>query len=900
MNKRFDQLTVDELRKTMLEQRAIFDNVTVGILFSRNRQVVACNALCAETLGYQEQELIGLEGIRLYPSDLAYRLMAKQAGPILAAGLSFHDEIEYRRKDGSTFWARTSAKAIDPQHPQDGTIWIIADITEERSVRNELEHTTHELQAVFETSLAGIAVMSSEQIQRCNRRFAELLGVASAAELYQRSLRSFFPTDFDYEITRSAYIASLQQGHEYQQDVKLHRQNGSPFWARISARAFDTLQPELGAVWMIEDITDSRQANQRVRAALAEQELIFNNAAVGMVFVRNRIVSRCNRKFEELFGYAEGELVGNSMLMLYPTLREYDADGTTSFEILQRGETVVSERPLRRKNGTLVWIRATGQRTDAPGPGLDVIWIFEDITLRQQAEDALQKVHDELEQRVIARTSELNHTNSQLQAEIYERMQAEQRIWHIAHHDALTGLPNRSLLLDRLDQALALATRSKHKVAIMFLDLDRFKSINDTLGHHVGDLLLKHVAERLRESVRAVDTVSRLGGDEFVVILHEIQTIEDACRVASKILDALATAVALDGHTLYATPSIGISLYPDDGAEAYQLMKNADTAMYHAKENGRNTYQTFTLQMRDETDRMFTLEQRLRHALDENQFVLHYQPLIDQQTNQICGLEALLRWQDPEQGLLQPDEFIPVAEEIGLILPLGAWVLHEACRQNVAWQKEGLPAVRISINLSARQFRQKGLVAMVTDALAQSGMPAHLLELEITESSLMHDADETLSKLQQLTDMGVHLTIDDFGTGYSSLSYLKKFAVGRLKIDRSFVHDLCQDADDAAIVSTIIAMANHLGLNTLAEGVETTDQLQTLLDYGCTQFQGHLFSQALPAASIAPLLLSPLKPIISKPAPRKASRSADNTKSKTSSTGKTGTTTARRRKTSTT
>lgn len=854
MNKRFDQMTVyDELRKTMLEQRAIFDNVTVGVLFSRNRTVVACNTLCAATLGYPEDELIGLSGMALYPSEEAYRLMARKAVPILAAGQPFHDEIEYRRKDGTTFWARTSAKAIDPQHPANGTIWIIADITEERRVREELGQKTHELEAVFETSFVGIAVLREEHILRCNQHYAELTGCA-VDEVIGQSMRALYPNETEYLASQTDFHASLQHGNEHQLERRLCRQDGSQFWARLSARAFDPVRPDEGAVWMIEDITDRKNADERVRTALAEQQLIFNNAAVGMAFVRNRIVSRCNRKFEELFGYAEGELINNSILILYPTLRDYDEDGLAVNERLQRGETATSERVMRRKDGSLIWLRATGHRANTPGPGLDVIWIYEDVTERHQAEDALLRAHDELEQRVIERTSELARTNTQLQEEIYERLQAEQRIWHLAHHDALTGLPNRSLLLDRLDQALTQSARSQHRVAIMFLDLDRFKSINDTLGHHVGDMLLKHVAERLRESVRAVDTVSRLGGDEFVVVLHEIQTTEDAVMVAEKILSTLATAVTIEGHVLYATPSIGISIYPDDGSEAYALMKNADTAMYHAKENGRNTFQLFTAQMNDETNRIFTLEQRLRHALEQKHFVLYYQPLLDHSNGSVCGMEALVRWNDPEHGMISPQEFIPVAEEIGLILPLGEWILREACRQNMAWQKQGLPALRISVNLSARQFRQKGLISMVRSILEETGMSAELLELEITESSLMHDADETLIKLRQLTDMGITLAIDDFGTGYSSLSYLKKFSVSRLKIDRDFVRDLCDDQDDAAIVSTIVAMASHLGLHTMAEGVETDAQLQALLNAGCKQFQGNLFSQPLPAAEAASLL----------------------------------------------
>ena len=719
-----------------------------------------------------------------------------------------------------------------------------------------LTQTTHELEAVFETSFIGIAVLREQQILRCNHRYAQLLGY-TPDELIGQSVQQLYPCQADGEEAAASFLVDVQRGNEHQREEHLRRKDGSLIWAHLSARAFDQSQPEQGSVWMLEDITDRKSSDERVRAALAEQELIFNNAAVGMMFVRNRIVSRCNRKFGEIFGYADGELVGNSTLVLYPTLRDYDEDGLQFYERLSAGETVVGERRLRRKDTSLIWIRSTGHKTDAQGGGLDVIWIYEDVTERHQAEEALVRAHDELEQRVVERTTQLATTNEQLQGEIHERLQAEQRIWHVAHHDALTGLPNRSLLLDRLDQALTKAARAKHRVAIMFLDLDRFKSVNDTLGHHVGDMLLKHVAERLRESVRAVDTVSRLGGDEFVVVLHEIQEPEDAKMVAEKILAALATPALIEGHTLYATPSIGIAIYPDDGEEAYALMKNADTAMYHAKENGRNTFHFFTTQMNDETNRIFSLEQRLRHALEENQFVLHYQPLVDYHRGAICGIEALLRWNDPEGGLIMPKEFVPIAEEIGLILPLGEWALREACQQNKKWQEMGYPALPVTVNLSARQFRQKGLVESIGAILQDTGMVPELLELEITESSLMHDADDTLLKLRQLTDMGITLAIDDFGTGYSSLAYLKKFSVHKLKIDQGFVRDLCHDKDDAAIVSTIIGMATHLGLRTIAEGVETEEQLQMLLGFGCSQFQGYLFSHPLPASEAALIFQPP-------------------------------------------
>lgn len=847
---RIDQLSGDELRKILLEQQAILDNATVGILFSRNRVMVSCNALGAEMFGYAPDEMIGLPGAALYPSAAAYAELGRSAGPTLAAGLALHTEIEYCRKDGSVFWARVSAKAVDPLHTQDGTIWILENIDEERAMRGALEQSIRELGAIFETAMIGISVVRDRKIARCNRRMDELFGYAPG-EMTGKSTRLWYLSDEDYEGIGASAYPDMMRNNVHQREQEFRRKDGTTFWGRLSASAFDLHNPMAGHVTMIEDITDSKLNEERLRKAFEEQELIFNNAAVGMMFVRNRIVRRCNRKFEELFGYAEGELVGNSTLVLYPTVRDYDDDGVRDYEMLQRGETVIGERRVRRRDGSLFWVRTTCRKTDVPGLGLDVIWIFEDVTQRHQAEDALVRAHDELERRVIERTTELATTNEQLQGEIFERMQAEQRIWHMAHHDALTGLPNRSLLHDRLDQALTQAGRSNQRLAVMFLDLDRFKNVNDTLGHHIGDQLLKHVAERLREVVRAVDTVSRLGGDEFVVVLHEIQSPDDALMVAEKIIAALAKAAVVEGHTLHATPSIGISVYPDDGDEAYALMKNADTAMYQAKANGRNTFQFFMANMNEKAQQFFGIEQRLRNALDQEQFLLYYQPQIDHRLQAVCGMEALVRWQDPAHGLIQPGDFIPVAEETGLILQLGEWVLREACRQNGVWQSQGYPALPVSVNLSPRQFRQKGLVDTIRGILEETGQAPELLELEITESTLMHDADETLDKLRQLAEMGIKLAIDDFGTGYSSLAYLKRFPVHKLKIDQGFIRDLGNDGDDAVIVAAIIVLAHSLGLDVMAEGVETTDQLATLINYGCHQFQGYHFSRPLPPSEAA-------------------------------------------------
>ncbi|HWU84616.1 MAG TPA: EAL domain-containing protein, partial [Rhodocyclaceae bacterium] len=832
----------------------ILDNATVGILFTRNRTLVRSNALCARMFRYALDDFIGLPGRAIYPDDAIYESLGEEIGPILARGDAYRGEIEMRRRDGSLFWCKVSAKAVDPDNPHEGTIWIMEDVSDERMVQDALNQSTAELVSIFESALIGIAVVRYGHVFRCNGRFEELLGRCGES-VVGSSVRVLFPSDADFADARQTFRMALHTGSTCRQERLLRRDNGQAFWARISGRAFDPLQVEAGSLWLIEDITEQKHAAVRVQQALDEQNMIFDNAAVGIMFLRNRVVQRCNSKLAEISGYAMDNLIGQSARIFYFNEDEYLAHMQAFAAEIQGGGVYVGEIRTRHASGRPLWVRLTGRRADdGNSEDADIVWIVEDVTERRQAQEALAQAHELLEQRVVERTAELAEANVQLQEEVFERIRAEQRIWHIAHHDALTGLPNRALLHDRLDQLLAQAERNGNRVAVMFVDLDRFKRINDTLGHDVGDELLKSVASRLSGVVRAADTVSRLGGDEFVIVLPDVGAPEDAERVAEKVVEALAPAIAIQGHELRATPSIGISLYPDDGTDAYTLMKNADTAMYHAKGEGRNNYQFFAARMNEKAVRFFNLEQRLRAALEAQQFALHYQPVIDHQTRTVCGLEALLRWRDPVAGMIPPGEFIPVAEETGMIIPIGEWVLAEAMRQNREWQQEGLPFVTVAVNLSPRQFRHRGLVDSVRQALRDSGQPAHLLEIEITESALMHDVEEANEKLQELVAMGVRIAIDDFGTGYSSLSHLRRFPVHKLKIDQSFVRDLCSSRDDESIVAAILGLAHSLGLESVAEGVETEAQLDLLVRHRCTRFQGYLFSRPVPAEAVPGLL----------------------------------------------
>jgi diguanylate cyclase (GGDEF)-like protein len=431
---------------------------------------------------------------------------------------------------------------------------------------------------------------------------------------------------------------------------------------------------------------------------------------------------------------------------------------------------------------------------------------------------------------------------------------ANRQLHHLALHDSLTRLPNRSLLEDRIGQAITASERSGARFALMFLDLDRFKTINDSLGHHYGDKLLQGVAERLTQSLRAGDTVARLGGDEFVVLLGEVASPTVAASLAQKLVDTLALPIAVEGQAQNVSVSVGVSMFPDDGASLRELMSNADSAMYHAKKMGRGNYQFFAPEMNAAAGARLELEQALRRALENEEFELHYQPKVDVASGEVHAMEALVRWRSPERGLVPPNEFIGVSEEIGLIIPLGAWVLREACRQNRAWQLAGLPRLRVAVNLSAYQFRQQNLPEFVAAVLEETGMDPSCLEVEVTESVVMHNPVDAARMLERLHAQGIHISVDDFGTGYSSLSYLKQFRLDTLKIDRSFVRDISSDADDAAIVSAVIALAHSLRLRVIAEGVETEEQLDYLRQLGCDQYQGFLRSKPLPAVEFEAML----------------------------------------------
>ena len=832
-----------ELRHALLEHKAILDNASVGILFSKGGVMSSCNPRMAEMFGYTQQEMTGRPAIEVFPSPEMYARFGGEAGPLLGNGLPFEaPEVQFKRKDGSLFWCRVRAKAIDNDSHDEGTIWILEDVTEARQLMIEGH-------AITTNASFGIVFTSGGVIRRVNQGFSDMFGY-DAEDVLERGGRFLYRDEEDYQRVMAEAYTSMGAGKPFQTEAEAARKDGTPMWIQLIAFLVNPEDPGRGTIWIIEDRTEQKRADESLRNALMENQAILDSAVLGIAVIENGFALRCNSKMEELFGYGPGEVDGLSVQSLYPDLESWEAARDETSRNFHSGRVSMGEYRLARKDGTLFWARLSGRPFDVSKVTGRSVWLVDDVTARREAAEAIRRARDELEIRVLERTAELAGANSMLQAEIVERRQAEARVHHMAYHDSLTGLPNRALLADRLDRAMLAAQRSERKLAVMFIDLDRFKTINDSLGHLTGDHLLKEVASRLCRAVRASDTVARLGGDEFVVLVPGIRAAEEGSQVAEKLIDALSTPIPFEGRMLHITPSIGICVYPDDGADVETLMRHADAAMYHAKASGRNNYQFFTQMMNLAAAQHFEIENSLRGALGRHEFELFYQPIVDTGSRRVHTLEVLLRWRRGGTELVVPDQFIPILEENGLIVPIGEWVMRRACEQSVEWQRQGYDPVPLAVNLSPRQFMHRGLIASIRNILDETGIDPALLEFEITETALMQHGEQTLEILGQINRMGIRLSIDDFGTGYSSLAYLKRFPVRKVKIDRAFIKDLEASAEDRAIVAAIIALSNSLQLSVVAEGVESEGQFDLLRANGCQYAQGFLFSQPVEGAQV--------------------------------------------------
>ena len=696
----------------------------------------------------------------------------------------------------------------------------------------------------------GVVFIRQRRVVRCNERFAQMLGYASAQAVQGLSSQILHPDrDAFRALGRDAY-PTLSRGETFRCERQLCKRDGQLFWVSLTGRLIHPEDTAEGSIWTLDDIHAQVQMRSQLNSIQLETQLLLDNAMVGIAFLQGSHLQRCNRHFELMLGYAPGELQGSHARRWFCTDEAWQGEAARSIPTLSAGHVFSGEFTLCRKDGNKIICEVRGK---VLSKGTSA-WILMDITERKRTQEALRKAHQELESLVQDRTSALRTATKDLDREIQGRKYDQERIYWLAHYDALTGLPNRTLLAQRSQQAIRAAQESGAPLAVLFLDLDHFKHINDSLGHRVGDSLLVLIAQRLLATVREYDTVARLGGDEFVLLLPGANA-QGAERVAAKVAQAFARAFQVGQHDLTLACSVGVALHPHDGANFDALVQSADTAMYGAKREGRNTYRFFTSQMQAQSMRVLELENALRRALERQQLSLHYQPQVDTSTGRVLGVEALLRWQHPQLGAISPAEFIPVAENSGLIWPIGEWVLQTAAHQLKQWRNKGLLQLTMAVNLSARQFHQPQLADMVRRVLQRTDVPAQNFELELTESMAMSDTHSALTALQQLRDLGVKISIDDFGTGYSSLAQLKRFPSYKLKIDQSFVRDIDKGDADKAMVNAMVRMAQAMGLRITAEGVETEQQLHFLRSLGCDEVQGYYFSRPKPASEIEGFLL---------------------------------------------
>ena len=803
--------------------RAIVEDAIVGILQATpDGRIISVNAAMARMHGYDSPEQLMSEvsnaGEELFVNPAQLKDLSLT---LKKNGVAHNVEVEVYCRDRAKKWLLANLRAV---RGEDGKVvrheGTVQDITERRQAQGALVESESRYRSLFENMLEGFAY--------CKMLFDD----------------QGRPIDFVYLAVNNAFgkLTGLENvvGKRITEVIPGIRES-QPELLEIYGRVVLTGEPErfeielktLG-IWFsisaygaangcfvatFDNVTERKRAELVLREAEEQYRTIFKENSIGICnsTADGRYLS-VNPAFARIFGYDSPEemlaRVSNSKQLYVDPSRRREVGR----QLREQGKCENCEFQVYRKDGSKIWLRASVRAVrNADGGLLYHVGTAEDIT---------------------------------------EHKLLEGQIQYLAYYDALTGLPNRSLLQDRLANALASARRRREKVAVLFLDLDRFKTINDSLGHSVGDLFLKEVAERLKKWSREQDTVARLGGDEFVVALTAVKDAADAAVAADRIMKEMTSAFVVQGHSLSVTGSIGISVFPDHGTDGEALLKNADAAMYCAKEIGRNNFQFFTQDMNGRAVERMTLENTLRGALEREEFFLEYQPQVDLATGRITGAEALLRWRHPELGLVPPSKFIPIAENSGLIIPIGEWVLRTACAQARQWQDEGLPPLPVAVNVSAVQFRQDRFLQVITNVLDETGLPPQYLELELTEGLLLSNSDAMLSMLQALRERGVNLSIDDFGTGYSSLSYLRQFPVYKLKIDRSFVQAMTADSDGAAIATTIINMAQSLNLKAIAEGVETEEQMLFLRAHNCDEVQGYYFSKPLAASDFAEKLRS--------------------------------------------
>ncbi|MHB8535456.1 MAG: EAL domain-containing protein [Sulfuricaulis sp.] len=784
--------------------RILFREAPVAmLLLNQDRQILQINRAGERLFGVSEREIMG----RICDT-LLQRSQPHQHRPMQHGRSNIElDEVTGISAEKQPIPLLRSAVMFD-DHTGTLILEIFVDLTE----RKRTEDMLARLGRILDNSTNEIYVFDADTL-----RFAQVNQGGQRNLGYSlEELKTLTPLDLKPDFTKESFeslLAPLRRGETTSLVFKTRhrRKDGSLYPVEIHLQfSRDETPPVFFAI--IQDISERQQADTRLHQL---SSVVEQTADIILITDRGGVIEYVNPAYEQITGYSQQEVLGKNASVV-----KSGKHGKVIYEEMWR--TILAGRVFRgrltnrKKDGSLYYEEKTiSPLRDASGKITHFVSTGKDIT---------------------------------------QHLRSEERLHHLAHHDPLTDLPNRVLLQDRLKQAMQDADRLDRLVAVMFLDLDHFKNINDTLGHDIGDTLLIVVAERLTICLRPGDTVSRLGGDEFTITLANVAHVDDVTHVALKILDQFVAPFRIGGRDLFITPSIGITLYPLDEKNDASLLRDADIAMYRAKELGRNQYQFYTPELNVRAARRLEMETGLRQAIERKELILHYQPLVDMKTGRIRGMEALLRWQHPEFGLIPPLDFIPLAEDTGLIVPIGEWVLKTACAQIKAWHDTGFPALQVAVNLSSKQLRDKNLIAVVQQALGAAGLEARYLDLELTESVLMQDMELASSILKELKTVGVSFSLDDFGTGYSSLGYLKRFPIDYLKIDRSFVHDITIDPVGAGLVQAIIAMANVLKIKVIAEGVETHEQLEFLRRHGCDITQGYYCSPPVDAETFTDLL----------------------------------------------
>jgi len=732
-----------------------------------------------------------------------------------ALGLRRPLETQYRllRADGEYGWLHHSAVPVNDEYGKlTGYLGVCTDITEQRSAELRALYNESEIRTLANNVPALIAYYDREGL-RCrfaNRAYAQTWGWDEHS-IVGRPLAEIIGEQGYTEIAPN--VERVLRGENVTYERTLRDAQGGSRVLEVNLRPHSGPDGRpLAAFVMIHDITRHRESEREVRESRERLRKFADATRYGIVFHEEGRVTDCNEALLALTGYSFEEMVGSEIIQYVVPERRDEA-----LEHVRTGYERPYESQVTHKDGSIIPVEFEGRLMPMDGK------VYR-----------LSVVRD-----------------------IRRRKANEARIDFLAHHDLLTGLPNRALLLERLEFVLASARRRGSRAAVLFIDLDNFKVVNDSLGHAAGDALLKVVASRIPAALREVDVVSRHGGDEFLVVLPDVEDEQAPVPVAEKLLAAISEPMLVEGQSVSVSPSIGIAVYPRDGETAAELIKNADAAMYLAKERGRSNYQFFNKALAESAHRAFTLETRMRETIRSGGFVLHYQPQVRVSDGGVIGVEALIRWPQTDGHWIEPNEFIPVAEQRGLIRTIGRWVLREACRQNKAWQDAGIARLPVAVNLSSIEFRQKDFAADVEAALAETGLEARWLGFELTESMLMSDLAEAARTLEALKGLGVQLAIDDFGTGHSSLMHLKRFPIDKLKIDRTFIRDMPGDADDMAISGAVIDLARNMGITSIAEGVDRLEQLEFLRSRGCDEAQGFLFCRAMAPDDLAQWLQKP-------------------------------------------